>query len=124
MLSTSKTTLVLGASPKSERFSNEAIRELQNYDIPVIALGKRDSDLGYIRIRKGMPQDISEVHTISLYLSAKNQKEYYDYIFSLNPTRIIFNPGTYNSELISMALKRRIKVVNDCTVLMLNKGIF
>jgi uncharacterized protein len=123
-MASAKTTLVLGASPKSERFSNEAIRELLNFDIPVIAVGKRESDLGYVRIRKGMPQDISRVHTIALYLSAKNQKEYYDYIFSLNPPRIIFNPGTFNKELMSLALSRGIKVVNDCTVVMLNKGTF
>jgi hypothetical protein len=124
MLLSGKTTLVLGASPNPERFSNEAIQKLLNCNIPVIAVGKRETDLGYIKIRKGMPQDISGVHTVALYLSAKNQKEYYDFIFSLNPSRIIFNPGTFNKELISMALKRGIKVVNDCMVVMLNKGIF
>jgi predicted CoA-binding protein len=124
MVLSDNTTLVLGASPKPERFSNEAIRKLLKYKIPVIAVGKRDRDLGYIQIRKGLPEDISGVHTITLYLSAKNQKEYYDFILSLNPSRIIFNPGTINPELAGMAVKKGITVVNECMLVMLNKGTF
>ena len=119
-----KTTLVLGASPKPERFSNEAIRSLQKNKIPVIALGRRVADLGDIKIRKGMPDDITGVHTIALYLSAANQKEYYSYILSLKPKRIIFNPGTVNPELEDLALKNGIEVVNDCLLVMLNRGLF
>lgn len=119
-----KTTLVLGASAKPERFSYDAIRSLQKNNIPVIALGRRAADLGDIKIRKGIPDDITEVHTVTLYLSAANQKEYYDFILSLNPKRIIFNPGTVNRELAGIALKRGIIVVNDCMLVMLNKGTF
>lgn len=119
-----KTTLVLGASAKPERFSYDAIRSLQKNNIPVIALGRRAADLGDIKIRKGIPDDITEVHTVTLYLSAANQKEYYDFILSLNPKRIIFNPGTVNRELAGIALKRGIIVVNDCMLVMLNRGTF
>jgi predicted CoA-binding protein len=124
MLLSSKTTLVLGASPRPDRFSNEAIRTLLDSNIPVIAVGKREKDLGYIKIRKGIPKDISGVHTITLYLSAKNQEEYYDFILSLKPKRIIFNPGTFNPELTRMALKNRITVINECILVMLNNGTF
>jgi predicted CoA-binding protein len=124
MVSFNKTTLVLGASPKPERFSNEAIRRLLKYNIPVIAIGKRETDLGYIKIRKGTPADISRVHTITLYLSAKNQKEYYNFILSLHPSRIIFNPGTFNPELADMAAKKGIEVVNECMLVMLGNNTF
>jgi predicted CoA-binding protein len=119
-----KTTLVLGASPRPERFSNEAIRTLLGSNIPVIAVGKRETDLGYIKIRKGMPQDIRKVHTVTLYMSAKNQQEYYDFILSLKPKRIIFNPGTFNPELTRMAVKNGITVVNECILVMLSNGTF
>ena len=124
MVLSDKTTLVLGASPRPDRFSNEAIRKLLSFNIPVIAVGKRENDLGYIKIRKGMPHDISGVHTITLYLSAKNQKEYYEYILFLNPSRIIFNPGTFNPELTGIAEKKGITVVNECILVMLNNGTF
>ena len=119
-----KTTLVLGASAKPERFSNEAIRSLQQNNIPVIALGRREADLGDIKIRKGMPDDITGVHTVTLYLSAANQNEYYSFILSLKPKRIIFNPGTANPELENLALKNGIKVVNECMLVMLDRGLF
>jgi predicted CoA-binding protein len=119
-----KTTLVLGASPKPERFSYDAIRSLQKNNVPVIALGRREADLGDIMIRKGMPDDIRGIHTVTLYLSAANQKEYYNFILSLKPHRIIFNPGTTNPELAEMAVKKGITVVNECMLVMLNKGIF
>ena len=119
-----KTTLVLGASAKPERFSNEAIRSLQKNNIPVIALGRREADLGDIKIRKGMPDDITRVHTVTLYLSAANQKEYYSFILSLKPKRIIFNPGTANPELENLALKNGIKVINECMLVMLDRGLF
>lgn len=124
MVFSSKTTLVLGASPRPERFSNEAVRTLLRSNITVIAVGKRETDLGYIRIRKGMPRDISGVHTVTLYLSAKNQKEYYDYILSLKPSRIIFNPGTFNPELARIAVINGITVVNECILVMLSNGTY
>jgi uncharacterized protein len=119
-----KRTLVLGASPNPDRFSFKAIKSLQRREVPVIAVGRRDADLGDIMIVKGMPENIGPVHTITLYLSAKNQKEYYNYILSLKPARIIFNPGTTNPELAEMARINGIEVINECMLVMLNTGQF
>jgi uncharacterized protein len=119
-----KVTLVLGASSNSERFSYKAIQRLQLKNIPVIAIGRREADLGFQKIRKGMPDDIGPVHTITMYLNAKNQKDYYKYILSLHPRRIIFNPGTNNPELAEIAAKEGIVVVEDCMLVMLNSGKF
>ncbi len=119
-----KTTLVLGASPNPNRFAYQAVRSLQRRNVPIIAIGRRDADLGNLKIRKGMPDDVGEVHTVTLYMNAKHQKEYYDYIFSLNPKRIIFNPGTINAELAEAAMKKGIEVVENCMLAMLNNGKF
>ncbi len=119
-----KTTLVLGASPNPARYSFRAIKTLQNKNIPVIAIGRREIDADNLRIRTGMPEDIGPVHTVTLYLNAENQKEYYDYILSLNPRRIIFNPGTENREFADFLRNRNIEVVSDCMLAMLACGIF
>lgn len=119
-----KTTLVLGASPKPDRFAYKAVRSLQRRNIPVIAIGRKDADLDGISIRKGKPEDIGPVHTVTLYLSSKNQKEYYDYIISLEPSRIIFNPGTRNPELAELARRNGIEVVEGCMLIMLNNSEF
>jgi uncharacterized protein len=119
-----KTTLVLGASAKPERFSYDAVRSLQRNNIPVIAIGRRDADLGDIKISKIFPEEMTGIHTVTLYMSASNQKEFYSSIFAVNPKRIIFNPGTINPELEEMAREKGIEVVNACMLVMLNRGIF
>ena len=119
-----KITLVLGASPNPERYSFRAVRTLQCRNIPVIAIGRRDFNNDNLIIRKGMPEDIGTVHTVTMYLSAKNQKEYYDYILSLHPKRIIFNPGTTNDEFAEVLRNKGIEVINDCMLVMLDCGKF
>ena len=119
-----KRTLVLGASPKPSRFAYKAVRSLQRRDIPLVAIGRKDADLDGIKIRTGKPTDIEKINTVALYLNAEHQREYYDYIISLKPVRIIFNPGTTNPELAELALQSGISVVNDCLLVMLNTDRF
>jgi predicted CoA-binding protein len=119
-----KTTLVLGASPNPDRFAYKAVRSLQRRDIPVIAIGRKDVDLGNLLIRKGMPDDLGFVHTVAMYMNANNQKEYQNYILSLKPKRIIFNPGTTNPQFAELARKAGIEVVENCLLIMLNTGKF
>jgi predicted CoA-binding protein len=117
-----KITLVLGASPNPDRYSYRAVRSLLSRKIPVIAIGKRDFVRDDLKIMKKLPEDIGSVHTIALYLNANNQKEYYDDILSLRPARIIFNPGTANTELEELLRSKGIEVVTDCMLVMLSCG--
>jgi predicted CoA-binding protein len=119
-----KTTLVLGASPKPDRFAYKAVRSLQRRDIPVVAIGRKDADLDGIKIRQGKPSDIGDIHTVTMYLNATNQADFYDYILGLAPKRIIFNPGTKNPELAELAASKGIEVVENCMLIMLNNGTF
>ncbi len=120
-----KTTLVLGASPNPNRFAYKAIRSLQRRGIPVVAIGRRDVDLDEnLKIRKGKPKDVGTIHTVTLYMNAKFQAEYYDYILSLEPRRLIFNPGTTNPELAELARKEGIEVVDNCLLVMLSHDKF
>src|SRR4051794_1327668 len=97
-----KKTVVLGASQNPGRYSNMAVKRLASHQHPVVAIGRRTGKINDIDIIKGQPVE-EEVDTVTLYLNPQNQKEYYDYILSLNPKRIIFNPGTENDELSSRA---------------------
>jgi predicted CoA-binding protein len=65
-------------------------------------------------------EPFTEVDTVTLYLNPSNQEEYYDYILSLHPRRIIFNPGTENEELVQMAKKKNIQSIEACTLVMLS----
>ena len=116
-----KKTLVLGASPNPSRYSHAAVRQLSQYGHEVVAVGRRAGEIEGISILKGEPE-IEGIHTITLYLSADNQKQYYDYILGLNPKRIIFNPGAENPELARLARESGIEPLPACTLVMLSVG--
>lgn len=114
-----KKTLVLGASPDPIRFSHKAIKSLLRYGHPVVAVGNKEGEISGVNIEIGKPK-IDKVDTIALYLNPSKQKEYYDYLISLDPKRIIFNPGTENPEFMELATRKGIQVLEDCTLIMLN----
>lgn len=116
-----KVTLVLGASVNPERYANRAIKSLRRHGHPVYALGIKEGTVDDVMIKTGIPE-FKDVDTVTLYLSVKNQKQYYDYIFSLKPKRIIYNPGAENEELSAMAAEKKIENLEACTLIMLATG--
>ncbi len=114
-----KKTLVLGASLNPARYSNLAINRLVKYDQPTVAIGLREGKVEGVEI-KTEKYPFEDVDTVTLYLNAKRQKEYYDYIISLQPDRVIFNPGTENPELYDLLRKNGIDIENACTLVMLS----
>lgn len=116
-----KKTVVLGASDNPERYSYLAVQNLTKQNHPVIAIGRKVGLVNGVNIITNHPAE-KEVDTVTLYLNPITQKEYYDYIFSLNPKRIIFNPGTENDELENLAKAKGIQVIEACTLVMLSTG--
>lgn len=116
-----KTTLVLGASANPARYSYLAIQRLRANNQPVIAIGRRKGEVFGVEIGTE-PVVTDEVDTVTLYLNPGHQVSYYDYILSLKPRRIIFNPGTENPELEELAERNGIKTREACTLVMLGTG--
>ena len=114
-----KKTLVLGASLNPSRYSNIAIERLVRYDQPTVAVGLREGTVNGVTINSEMI-DFDRVDTITLYLNAKRQEEFYDYIIDLQPKRVIFNPGTENPILYNLLRKNNIQFQNACTLVMLS----
>lgn len=114
-----KKTLVLGASENPNRYSNMAVKKLLSHGHEVVAIGRRDGIIGHTPIHKSTP-NLTEVDTVTLYLNPGNQLPYYNYILSLHPKRIIFNPGTENEELEQLAQKAGIETKKACTLVMLS----
>lgn len=85
----------------------------------MVAVGKKHSFVGDVEINKEK-KPWENVDTITLYLNPTHQKEYYDYILSLKPKRIIFNPGAENEELAALAKKNGIEPLEACTLVMLS----
>lgn len=120
-MSHSKRTLVLGASENPDRYSNMAIQKLRRYQHEVVAIGNREGKVLDVGIQKET-EPFTNIDTVTLYLNPNNQKPYYDYILGLQPKRIIFNPGTENPELESMAEAKGIEAIEACTLVMLSTG--
>lgn len=121
MVEMNKKTVVIGASENPERYAYKAVASLVNHGQDVVAVGLKDGKILNIPItseRKFIP----DVDTVTMYVGAKNQPAWYDYILSLKPKRIIFNPGAENDELAKLAAKNGIEVVEACTLVMLSVG--
>lgn len=116
-----KKTLVLGASDNPSRYSYLAVQRLVSYDHPVIAIGRKVGKIENIPIVTEHPL-IEDLDTITLYLNSTHQKDFYAYILSLHPKRIIFNPGAENEELADLALANGIKPLEACTLVLLSTG--
>lgn len=114
----SKKTLVLGASLKEERYSNIAIRRLRKYDIETLAIGLRDGQVDDVQIHTDLVI-FKDIDTVTLYLNPKRQEHYYDYIISLKPKRVIFNPGTENPNFYKKLNDHNIKFEEACTLVLL-----
>ena len=118
-----KKTLVLGASTNPERFSYTAVRKLKFANIPVVAVGFREGEINGVIIEKPFPK-FEGIHTVTLYVGPRNLRDFYDYILSLKPKRVIFNPGTESPEFDEILTKAGIEVVYGCTLIMLANDLY
>ncbi len=114
-------TLVLGASTNPERYAYKATEALLLGGYQVVLVGIKNGSVVGLPILKQFPSSI-KIHTLSLYLSAKNQSNYYSEIIACQPKRVIFNPGTENQVLENLLNKHKIKHHRSCTLVLLSTG--
>lgn len=114
-------TLVFGASVNPERYSNKAMRMLKEYGHPIKAIGGRENEFDGTKILTGHPP-FENIDTITMYMKDSRQSDHEDYLLSLKPRRIIFNPGAENISLAKKARGLDIEVVEACTLVMLRTG--
>lgn len=114
-----KTTLVLGASLKENRYSNIAINKLVTNKIPVEAIGVKEGWVAGVKIQSEK-KTFQNIDTVTLYLNPKRQVEYYNFIIGLHPKRVIFNPGTENLEFIKLLKENFIEAEVACTLVLLS----
>lgn len=116
-----KKTLVLGATPSTGRYANLAANRLVRSGHSIVNVGLRTGEVAGVPIEK--PETIyTDIDTITLYVGPQNQQKLYNYILETHPKRIIFNPGTENSELRRMANEKGIETEYACTLVLLSIG--
>ena len=116
-------TLIAGASPNPDRYAYLCAVRLLRYGHEIILFGKHKGEIeGHTISNDKTP--FKDVDTVTLYLNPMHQQPLYDYILSLKPKRIIFNPGAENPEFEKLANDKGIEVIEACTLVMLNTGQF
>jgi predicted CoA-binding protein len=115
-----KKTVVIGATPNQSRYAYLAANMLREYDHEVVPMGIKQGEVAgkeILDIRK--KPAINGVDTVTLYIGPRHQPEWYDYILSLKPKRIIFNPGTENDKFEQLAEENGIEALQACTLVLL-----
>ena len=114
-----KKTLVFGASLNPDRYSNIAMRRLIAHGHKVEAFGLREGDVRGVKIDTQLkPYDA--IDTIAMYMNPTRQEPFYDYLISLDPDRVIFNPGTENPDFFKRLREANIKFEMACTLVLLS----
>jgi predicted CoA-binding protein len=115
-------TLVIGATDKPEKYAYKAVQLLLQHHHEVVALGRKEGEVLGVKILTGKPE-LSSIDTVTLYVGPDHQPDYYDYILSLKPRRVIFNPGTENPVFEARIQKQGgIEAIEACTLVMLTVG--
>ena len=115
---------VLGASPKPERYSNMASRLLQSHGFALFPVNPARPVVCDFPCFASLSEIKDAVDTLTVYVSAGISTGLEKEILALKPKRVIFNPGSENPRLQETLRKNGIKVIEACTLVMLNTGQF
>ena len=121
----SKKTVIIGATPNHGRYAYLATGMLTEYDHEIVPMGIKTGELfnkPILDLRE--KPKVEGVDTVTLYIGPRHQPEWYDYILSLKPKRIIFNPGTENEEFEQRAEAEGVEALQACTMVLLRSHQF
>ncbi len=115
---------ILGASNNPERFSNKAFLLLKDNGYKVVPVSPKMHTIDDIPVISDLELIKVPIDTLTVYVNAEISKKLLPKIINLKPRRIIFNPGTENLEIEKKLIEAGIKVINECTLVLLNSGRF
>jgi predicted CoA-binding protein len=118
-----KKTLILGATTNKDRYAYKAAEQLTKAGHSIIPFGiKKGTVFGKEIINKWM--NFEGIDTVTLYVGPERQNQYFEKIISIQPKRVIFNPGTENSLFQSMLSREGIYFEEACTLVLLSLNEF
>jgi predicted CoA-binding protein len=123
-MSAKETVVVLGASPKAERYSNKAVRALVEHGHHVIPVHPLLKQIAGIPTVPALSQIHDTVNTLSLYVGPERGVALLKDMIDLKPERVIMNPGTESDEIEEQLRANNIPVLRACTLVMLRTDQF
>jgi predicted CoA-binding protein len=120
-----KKTVIIGATSNPSRYAYLAADMLTQYGHEIVPIGVRKGEvLGKDILDIHSKPQIDAVDTVTLYINPQRQEPWRDYILSLKPKRIIFNPGTENPDFEQEAEEKGTEALEACTLVMLRSKQF
>ncbi len=116
--------VILGASDKPNRFSYKAFQLLREHNYKITLVSPNLKEILGQPVVNELSLINGKVGTLTMYVNAQVSTNLLSKIISLNPKRIIFNPGSENSEIEPFLVKAGIQIVHGCTLVMLNSNTF
>ena len=116
-----KKTLIIGASNNPDRYAYKAAERLLTHGHEIELLGIRP-DVIFGKTIDTEQKQYENLDTVTLYVGPQRQPDYYDYIISLKPKRVIFNPGTENEVFETILKNNGIVAEEACTLVLLGTG--
>jgi uncharacterized protein len=116
-------TVIIGASENPDRYAHRAALSLLRHGHEIELVGLQPGQIADHAIQTGHPA-LTGVDTITLYVGAANQPPLYDYIESLHPRRVVFNPGAENPAFADRLRAAGIEPLEACTLVMLSIGTY
>ena len=116
--------VVLGASHKPARYANQAIRMLRKGGYSITPVHPKLKDSEGLPVTNNIEDIRKPVDTLTLYVGPARLEPIIDELITLNPKRVIFNPGTESLHFQQRLDKAGIKWEEACTLVMLRTGVF
>ncbi|SCZ64613.1 CoA-binding protein [Thiohalomonas denitrificans] len=116
--------VILGASPKMDRYSNQAQHMLMEAGYQVIPVHPKIETIGGVPVVHDVRDIDRPVHTLTLYVGPQRTAPMIDAIATLAPARVIFNPGTESDVLEERLAGQGAECIRGCTLVMLRTRQF
>ena len=116
-----KKTMIIGATTNPARYAHAAALRLKYHGHDIVQIGLKPGEVAGEPVNT-QKETFEGIDTVTLYVGPRHQHDYYDYVVSLKPKRVIFNPGTENSEFEELLIENDIEPIEACTLVMLSTG--
>lgn len=119
-----KIVAVLGATDHTGKFASRAIKLLKSKGHTVLPVNPLYDNVDGLKCSKSLIDCHENIDTVTVYVNPQRAASYTDDIISVNPKRVILNPGTENTEMAKRLKDAGITVIEGCTLVMLNRNEF
>ena len=109
---------ILGASDKSDRYSNMLIKRLVAKGRQVFPVNPALTNIDGLPVYPGLEALPKGVDVLSVYMNAGRSDAYAEAILASGIPRVIFNPGAENPALAARLRERGLLVEEACSLVL------